>query len=160
MRVLFGRTTVAALLSAGVVPQAPGPAPSFDLTDVFARPHSWTRMRAHMTGGTLRGRRYDIQNATLLDLISVAYAVDGRTVLGGPNWLDRNRFDIIAKAPERRRSQAHTRSGQYLWAWSGPGQRRRDFSAGQDSHKCAHECRDMNEFVPAVARASGPVIRR
>jgi uncharacterized protein (TIGR03435 family) len=100
MSVLFGRLTVAALLSITVVAQAPGPAASFDAADVFVRPHSWTRMRAHMTGGTLRGRRYDIQNATMLDLISAAYAVDGRTVLGGPNWLDRSRFDIVAKAPE------------------------------------------------------------
>jgi uncharacterized protein (TIGR03435 family) len=99
MGVLFGRFTVAALLSITVVAQAPGPAPSFDVADVFVRPHSWNRMRPHMTGGTLRGRRYEIQNATLLDLVSAAYAVDGQTVLGGPNWLGRNRFDILAKAP-------------------------------------------------------------
>jgi uncharacterized protein (TIGR03435 family) len=36
----------------------------------------------------------------MLDLISKAYAVSGDTVLGGPNWLDRNRFDIDAKAPD------------------------------------------------------------
>jgi uncharacterized protein (TIGR03435 family) len=36
----------------------------------------------------------------LLNLFSAAYGVDGATVLGGPNWLNRNRFDIIAKAPD------------------------------------------------------------
>ncbi len=36
----------------------------------------------------------------MLDLITVAYGVDAPTVLGGPNWLSRNRFDVIAKAPE------------------------------------------------------------
>lgn len=35
----------------------------------------------------------------MLDLITVAYGVDAGTVLGGPNWLDRTRFDILAKAP-------------------------------------------------------------
>jgi uncharacterized protein (TIGR03435 family) len=53
-----------------------------------------------MSGGVLRLGRYDIRNATMLDLISLAYSLDARTVLGGPNWLNRTRFDIIAKAPD------------------------------------------------------------
>src|SRR4029450_1701608 len=35
----------------------------------------------------------------MLDLITMAYGVQAETVVGGPNWLDRDRFDIIAKAP-------------------------------------------------------------
>lgn len=35
----------------------------------------------------------------MLDLISVAYAMDSRKVVGGPSWLDQDRFDIIAGAP-------------------------------------------------------------
>jgi uncharacterized protein (TIGR03435 family) len=99
MRVLLGRLTVAALLSTGLVAQSPSPTPSFGIADVHVRPHS-SNATPQMTGGVLRGGRYDIRNATMLNLISLAYAVDGQTVLGGPNWLDRNRFDIIAKAPD------------------------------------------------------------
>jgi uncharacterized protein (TIGR03435 family) len=99
MRVLFGRLTVAALLSTGVVAQSPAPVPSFDVADVHVRPHS-TNPFPQSSGGFLRGSRYDLRNATMLDLISRAYAVSGDTVLGGPNWLARNRFDIIARAPE------------------------------------------------------------
>ncbi len=99
MRVLFARLSVAALLSTGLVAQAPGPSPSFDVVDVHIRPHS-TNPFPFMTGGFLRSGRYDLRNATMLDLISKAYAVAGDTVLGGPNWLARNRFDIVAKAPD------------------------------------------------------------
>jgi uncharacterized protein (TIGR03435 family) len=99
MRVLFGRLTVAALLSTGVVAQSPSPTPSFDVADVHIRPHS-TNPFPQTIGPLVRAGRYDLRNATMLDLISRAYAVSGDAVLGGPNWLDRNRFDIVAKAPD------------------------------------------------------------
>jgi uncharacterized protein (TIGR03435 family) len=99
MRVLFGRLTVAALLSTGVVAQSPGPTPSFDVADVHVRPHS-TNPFPQTIGPLIRAGRYDLRNATMLNLISKAYAVTGDTVLGGPNWLDRNRFDIVAKVPD------------------------------------------------------------
>jgi uncharacterized protein (TIGR03435 family) len=86
-------------LSTGVVAQSSGPAPSFDAADVHVRPHS-SNATPQVNFGFLRGGRYDIRNATMLDLISNAYAVDRLTVLGGPNWLERNRFDILAKAPD------------------------------------------------------------
>jgi uncharacterized protein (TIGR03435 family) len=35
----------------------------------------------------------------MLDLISDAYGVDDANVVGGPPWLNSQRFDIIAKAP-------------------------------------------------------------
>ncbi len=53
-----------------------------------------------MSGGVLRGGRYDLRNATMVDLISMAYGVDGTVVLGGPNWLEIDRFDVVAKAPQ------------------------------------------------------------
>ncbi len=51
-----------------------------------------------MRGGVLRGGRYDVRNATMVDLISAAYNMDSSKVLGGPNWLDWDRFDVMAKA--------------------------------------------------------------
>jgi uncharacterized protein (TIGR03435 family) len=38
--------------------------------------------------------------ATMVDLISMAYNTEHSRVLGGPNWLDWDRFDVLAKAPE------------------------------------------------------------
>jgi uncharacterized protein (TIGR03435 family) len=52
-----------------------------------------------ISGGVLRGARYDLRKATMLDLIRIAYKVEPELVLGGPNWLEFDRFDIAAKAP-------------------------------------------------------------
>src|SRR5262245_22844292 len=53
-----------------------------------------------MTGGVLRGGRYELRTATMVDLIKTAYGVDeDNQVVGGPSWLATNRFNIIAKAP-------------------------------------------------------------
>lgn len=98
MRVLFGRIAVAALLSTGLIAQSSATA-SFDAADVHVRPHS-TNPQPNATGGFIRDGRYNLRNATMLDLISRAYGVNPDTVLGGPNWLDRTRFDIVAKAPD------------------------------------------------------------
>jgi uncharacterized protein (TIGR03435 family) len=35
----------------------------------------------------------------MVDLIATAYGVGQSYVQGGPNWLERDRFDVIAKAP-------------------------------------------------------------
>jgi uncharacterized protein (TIGR03435 family) len=47
----------------------------------------------------LHGSRYEFKNATMVDLITAAYGVDEDKVLGGPTWLEMDRFDIVAKAP-------------------------------------------------------------
>jgi uncharacterized protein (TIGR03435 family) len=36
----------------------------------------------------------------MVDLISMAYGMESDKVLGGPNWLDWDRFDVAAKAPQ------------------------------------------------------------
>jgi uncharacterized protein (TIGR03435 family) len=49
--------------------------------------------------GELRGGRFQIYSATLVDLISTASKIDPARVIDGPAWLDTARFDVIAKAP-------------------------------------------------------------
>ena len=44
----------------------------------------------------LPGGRYQIRNATLVNLIHTAWGIDRETVYGGPSWLDNDRFDVIA----------------------------------------------------------------
>jgi uncharacterized protein (TIGR03435 family) len=53
----------------------------------------------NMQGGVFRAGRYEIRYASMLDLIDTAYGVDADTVVGGPAWLETDRFDVIAKAP-------------------------------------------------------------
>jgi uncharacterized protein (TIGR03435 family) len=43
--------------------------------------------------------RYELRNATFVDLISTAWDVSADNVLGGPEWLDTDRFDVLAQAP-------------------------------------------------------------
>ena len=35
----------------------------------------------------------------MVDLIRIAYGFDPDKILGGPNWLEMDRFDVIAKVP-------------------------------------------------------------
>jgi uncharacterized protein (TIGR03435 family) len=59
-----------------------------------------------MQGGVVRSGRYELRQATMLDLIATAYGVDPDTVFGGPAWLELERFDIIAKVPPGTSPQA------------------------------------------------------
>jgi uncharacterized protein (TIGR03435 family) len=71
--------------------------PKFDVADVHVSPKSNS---AYMSGGVLRGGRYEIRRATMVDLIRTAYGVDDNSkIQGGPSWLDLDRYDVIAKAP-------------------------------------------------------------
>jgi uncharacterized protein (TIGR03435 family) len=72
------------------------PLPRFAITDVHASPPSFEQFERSYG---LRDGRYEFENATMVDLISAAYGVEGNQVLGGPSWLEWDRFDVIAKAP-------------------------------------------------------------
>lgn len=96
---------LAFVLAAPVFAQPTAATPAFEIADVHvsARP-----INERMTGGTLIGDLYTIRNASMLDLIRTAYGIDDRAmigatdnsrIVGGPNWLGLDRFDVIAKAP-------------------------------------------------------------
>jgi uncharacterized protein (TIGR03435 family) len=86
-----------ALLSSAAFGQSAETTPKFDIADVHLSPKSNT---TYMSGGVLRGGRYEIRRATMLDLIRTAYSVDDNSkIQGGPSWLELDRFDVIAKAP-------------------------------------------------------------
>jgi uncharacterized protein (TIGR03435 family) len=92
-----------ALLPLGLLGQSPAPStnatpapPAFQIADVHPSPHS---MQPFMQGGFLRGDRYILRQANMVDLIRTAYGVEADNVVGGPNWLELDRFDIVAKAP-------------------------------------------------------------
>lgn len=52
-----------------------------------------------MQGGVVRSGRYELRQASMLDLIATAYGVDPDIVFGGPAWLELGRFDVIVKVP-------------------------------------------------------------
>jgi uncharacterized protein (TIGR03435 family) len=70
--------------------------PKFDATSVQAS----TKVLAGMRGGVPRGNRYELRNATMLDLVRLAYNVTADKVSGGPSWLEWTRYDVAGLAPE------------------------------------------------------------
>jgi uncharacterized protein (TIGR03435 family) len=84
------------LLAGAAFSQSSDKPSAFDSADVHVSPPS---TNPTMRGGALRGGRYEVRTATMVDLISMAYNMEPDKVLGGPRWLDWDRFDVLAKAP-------------------------------------------------------------
>ena len=78
--------------------QTPEKLPSFEAADVHSSPKN-PNPNVQSLGASARGGRYQFKNATMVDLISDAYGVEPVNVVGGPFWLETDRFDILAKAP-------------------------------------------------------------
>jgi uncharacterized protein (TIGR03435 family) len=70
--------------------------PNFEVSDIHA---SAPTIRPYMNGPFLHAGRYQLKTATMVDLIGTAYGVDSDKVYGGPNWLEFDRFDVLAKIP-------------------------------------------------------------
>jgi len=68
-----------------------------------------------MTEDVLRGGRYEVRGATMLDLIRIAYGVESDAVLGGPSWRDWDRFDVIAATPLSLNPQRSARCSRRCW---------------------------------------------
>jgi len=77
-------------------PAAAASAPTFELADVHV---SAKTTNTNYTGGVLHGDRYLLHNATMLDILSLAYGFEDDNILSGPPWLNLDRFDISARAP-------------------------------------------------------------
>ena len=71
---------------------------AFEAADVHVSAKTRT---PSMAAGGLRGTRYLVRQATMVDLISLAYDIDNDKILAGPSWLDTDRFDVSARAPSR-----------------------------------------------------------
>ena len=85
--------------------------PEFEVADVHtsAPKQDGRRGKAMFGGDVVRGGRYEIRDATMVDLIHTAYNVDRNAVIGGPTWLAMDRFDIIAKPPDDRTTMTSIR---------------------------------------------------
>src|SRR5689334_2470505 len=71
--------------------------PSFEIADVHA---SAPRVGPNLWIAPFRGERYEMRQATMVELISNAYNTSAEKVLGGPSWLEVNRFDVIGRTPK------------------------------------------------------------
>jgi uncharacterized protein (TIGR03435 family) len=71
----------------------------FVVADVHPSPHTMNPDATDMSGGLMHGGLYQLRRATMLDLIRTAYGVDPQKVIGGPSWLEVDRFDVRARVP-------------------------------------------------------------
>jgi uncharacterized protein (TIGR03435 family) len=95
MRSFFCASTLT-LLATGIFAQSRS-APRFEVADVHASPKV---ANAFMRLSPARNGRYEIKNATMLDLVRTAYGFNPDTIVGGPNWLELDHFDVVAKVPD------------------------------------------------------------
>lgn len=87
---LYGQSTSSAAPS-----QPPAPAPAFEVADVHTSPHS----NSPSVDTTVAHGRFMVHQATMSNMIAWAYGVETRQVIGGPPWLDLDRYDVVGKLP-------------------------------------------------------------
>src|SRR5678815_2341965 len=98
----MSRISIWTILAAVLAGAALGPSSETPIAFEAADVHVSPKVRVpSMAAGGLRGTRYLVRQATLVDLISLAYDVDNDKILAGPSWLDTDRFDVSARAPAR-----------------------------------------------------------
>jgi uncharacterized protein (TIGR03435 family) len=102
------RLACAALLTIAAFSQTTDGGAKFEAADVHASPKV---RNPFLNGPFLRGNRYEIHFATVLDLVAEAYGMDSNDVFGGPAWLEMKQFDLIAKVPEHTK---HTETREML----------------------------------------------
>ena len=86
---------LASVLSAQVV-KSEGPKPQFEVATV--RPNKSAEPGASL--GPRPGGRLNGTNQTARNLIRNAFNVQPYQLIGGPDWMDSDRFDIVAKAAD------------------------------------------------------------
>lgn len=102
------RTAILAALLLGGAAAASGQSPAtFEVADVHASPLTQVSLAFPARGGSPRDGIYRIWTASLADLIRMAYDVDADKIIGGPHWLELDRFDLVARvAPGTTRESA------------------------------------------------------
>lgn len=152
----------------GQTPAPPWDAPhlSFDVASV--KPNTGGAMMMSMR---MLPNSFNVTNLPLRLIILQAYRVSGYQLVGGPSWLDSERFDINAKAPEGSRPDetplmlrgllaerfklkihGETRDSQiYALVLS-----RSDGKLGPKMSRTTDDCPKILEERRAAARAGGP----
>lgn len=73
--------------------------PRFEFADVHSSAKILNSGNTDISGGLMHGGIYRLRRATMLDLVRIAWNVPAEKVVGGPAWLEMDKFDILAKAP-------------------------------------------------------------
>jgi uncharacterized protein (TIGR03435 family) len=93
---IFVIASVALIAAAQQAPETT-PAPKIEFADI----HPSQTRNVFMRGiPATRGGRLTIKNATMVDLIRIAYGFSPDKILEGPNWLEMDHFELTAKLPQ------------------------------------------------------------
>jgi uncharacterized protein (TIGR03435 family) len=90
----MGRSLLLVLLPALL---AQTPQPTFEVADV--KPSDPRNLTPRGKGRILPGGRIELPGATLKELIILAYGMQEDMVSGGPGWVSRDRYEVVAKGP-------------------------------------------------------------
>lgn len=82
----------ALLLAIAALCQTSEPVNHFEIADVHPSPPRTLEGRLYLHSG-----RMEMHGVTMLRLVTTAWGVSAEQVFGGPNWLDFDRFEIVAK---------------------------------------------------------------
>jgi uncharacterized protein (TIGR03435 family) len=93
MTIRFAVAGLAMLMASAALAQKPDPRPAFDVATIKPTNPEFGGMLIQFPAGTLSLRGF-----TLKDIISFAYDVDVRQVIGVPKPLDSDKYDIVGKA--------------------------------------------------------------
>ena len=94
MKPALATASLIVLLSSPSLAQSPATPLAFELADVHVSAPGTSE-----SGGFMPGGRVELRATTMLDLITISYGVEPAMVVGGPTWLNSDKFDVIAKAP-------------------------------------------------------------
>ncbi len=137
-------TAIAAMfvlaVGAQVAPSAVDAAPSFVVATI--KPNS--SGIAIMRDLHIEGRKFVTRNSSLGDLIAFAYKVQVKQIVGAPDWLNQERYDIVA-VPDGQGAPSMAQAGVML-------QKLLKDRFGLTFH---HETREMPAYILTVAK-NGP----
>ena len=96
-RFLFSACAACLLITAGIVLAQPPQTPAFEVASVKT-----TRSQTDARGVRVQPGRLTIDGLTAREIVAFAYDIPNplrlSKIAGGPNWLDSDRFNILAKA--------------------------------------------------------------
>jgi uncharacterized protein (TIGR03435 family) len=120
-------------------PMAADADPAFDVATIKPNPSG-----GGGKGFGIRGRTFSTFNTSLEDLIVFAYDVHAKQILNGPDWIDKDKYDITA-VPDREGAPSNRQ-------WKVMVQK---LLADRFQLVFHHEKRDLNVYILSVARG-GP----
>ncbi|HEY4085446.1 MAG TPA: TIGR03435 family protein [Bryobacteraceae bacterium] len=99
----FALITAAAALAGLALSQSTDSPTKFEMADIHPTANNGGIFRIgagiRPNGSNVFNGRYELRNATLVDMIFYAYGTDRGKILGGPQWLEWDQFDLTAKVP-------------------------------------------------------------